>query len=380
MKLLFATDRMHPPHDFSGSVQSTHSLVSRLCAQNVTCEVMASLPYTSFRHYLATAAYKASRKTILLSWSDQHNGYPTHRGAAWRFVERVRRHLSTSRPDALVLDSFRQLGALAAAGLRPDMPILIVVCDSKFTQMRKPAQPLPIMEQVHLLANSPFTARALFDHFGVESTVVPPLVEFDWYRAYDRDPRYVTFISPRPEKGLDIALEVARQNPAVDFLFVEGWPMDRPAWTDLKNQTSSLPNVRLERSHSDMREVYNRTRLLIVPTRVPETFGRVVVEAQVNGIPVLARDVGGLRETVGDGGVLLPPDADGNAWAQALASLIDDDRRFRQLSVMALANAARDDFQPDKIVEQFLSTVERAIRGYASPAVAEFNKPAFAST
>jgi hypothetical protein len=45
-----------------------------------------------------------------------------------------------------------------------------------------------------------------------------------------------------------------------------------------------------------------------------EAFGRVIVEAQVNGIPVVARRTGGIPEALGDAGVLLPPDAPGAAW------------------------------------------------------------------
>jgi glycosyltransferase involved in cell wall biosynthesis len=47
--------------------------------------------------------------------------------------------------------------------------------------------------------------------------------------------------------------------------------------------------------------------VLVVPSRF-EAFGRVVAEAMHMGVPVVASEVGGLPEVVGDCGLLVPPD------------------------------------------------------------------------
>jgi glycosyltransferase involved in cell wall biosynthesis len=64
--------------------------------------------------------------------------------------------------------------------------------------------------------------------------------------------------------------------------------------------------------------------IAILPTTVPESFGRAAVEPQVMGRPVIASNHGGVTETVVDGvtGWLVPP-GDAAAWAQALATAID---------------------------------------------------------
>src|SRR5262249_21620774 len=57
----------------------------------------------------------------------------------------------------------------------------------------------------------------------------------------------------------------------------------------------------------DMRTVYCDTRILLVPSQwEDETWGRVVSEAQLSGIPVITSDRGGLPESVGPGGIVLP--------------------------------------------------------------------------
>ncbi len=51
----------------------------------------------------------------------------------------------------------------------------------------------------------------------------------------------------------------------------------------------------------------------------------VVTEAQARGIPVVASDVGGVGEALGDGGGLLVPPDDPGALADALRRWLEDD-------------------------------------------------------
>lgn len=66
---------------------------------------------------------------------------------------------------------------------------------------------------------------------------------------------------------------------------------------------------------------YAELDLLLVPS-LAESFGMVAREASANGIPVLASDLPGLREALGDAGELLPSgDLDG--WEQAIRRLLE---------------------------------------------------------
>ena len=74
----------------------------------------------------------------------------------------------------------------------------------------------------------------------------------------------------------------------------------------------------------DMGRAYGACDLAIVPTVRGEPFGRTIVEAQAAGLPVIASDAGGYRETVisrppenGGTGWLVPP-GDANALARAM--------------------------------------------------------------
>lgn len=78
--------------------------------------------------------------------------------------------------------------------------------------------------------------------------------------------------------------------------------------------------VRLVGPCADMPAAYALADLAVAPSTVPEAFGRVAVEAQAMGCPIVAADHGGARETVRDGetGWLVAP-GDPAALAAALA-------------------------------------------------------------
>ncbi len=86
----------------------------------------------------------------------------------------------------------------------------------------------------------------------------------------------------------------------------------------------STPGVELISSTPEaMPEVMARLDVLLHVSTVPESFGRVCVEAMAAGRPVIAYDHGGVSELVDDGrtGLLCPP-GDSEAVARALLRLL----------------------------------------------------------
>ncbi len=90
---------------------------------------------------------------------------------------------------------------------------------------------------------------------------------------------------------------------------------------------------------------------------------RVVLEAQSNGIPVLARDLPALRETVGTGGTLVRGDASAQEWADALGAMIDDPDDYQAACDAALEYAGREEVDPSVIVSRFEHALSELVAG-----------------
>lgn len=88
-------------------------------------------------------------------------------------------------------------------------------------------------------------------------------------------------------------------------------------------------------TRAELDATYAEADLLVLASRA-ETYGMVVTEALARGVPVVASDVGGVREALGDGGVLVPPD-DPAALALALRRWLTSDAHRAELRAAARA-------------------------------------------
>jgi glycosyltransferase involved in cell wall biosynthesis len=80
---------------------------------------------------------------------------------------------------------------------------------------------------------------------------------------------------------------------------------------------------------ADMRGAYAQARLLLMPSVWEESFGRTVVEAQMNGLPALASHRGALPQLVGAAGITLDPHGPVDPWEEALRRLYAPDAPWR---------------------------------------------------
>lgn len=214
-----------------------------------------------------------------------------------------------------------------------------------------------------VLANSEFIACRIREATGASPPVIPPYFQIEKYRVAPRG-EFITFINPIPEKGVELALKTAACLPDLPFLFVEGWPSREPgARENLLAALAPHPNITLAPRRHDMRSIYERTKILIVPSQWEEAFGRVAMEAQISGIPVLATRVGGLPESVGNGGLLLPREAPPEEWAAALRQLMVYNDCWTGLSLRALEHAKTFIRKNEAAPAQLVAIARRQLEG-----------------
>jgi glycosyltransferase involved in cell wall biosynthesis len=113
-----------------------------------------------------------------------------------------------------------------------------------------------------------------------------------------------------------------------------------------------LPNLQVYHEVDDLRGLYERTDVLVHPSR-EEGYGLPVVEAMQFGIPILASHIPALRETLGEGGTLLPPE-EAQPWVSALAQLANP----AHLKEASRASAARAvEFSPDRFQQRVAASL-----------------------
>lgn len=191
---------------------------------------------------------------------------------------------------------------------------------------------------------------------GVAAAVVPSVVDLERYRV-EPTGEAVVFINPVAIKGVETAFAIAAARPHVPFHFRESWHLPAAAADEVQARATRLGNVEFLRSTIVETEPYARARVLLVPY----TDGcrpRVVAEAQVSGIPVLARDDPALRETVGPGGILVPPDAPLDVWLDGLDRLWNDPEVHRRYARAARLHSLRPEIDPKCLASQLVELLE----------------------
>ncbi|WP_266171452.1 glycosyltransferase family 4 protein [Dyella subtropica] len=157
-------------------------------------------------------------------------------------------------------------------------------------------------------------------------------------------------------KGIFTLFEAATaamaQEPRLHCL----WLGDGPEAEELRARAASHPMG--SRHHflgwiHDVHPYYSAMSMLAFPSIASETFGRVSIEAQAAGIPVLGSDVGGIPETLMPGvtGLLLPP-GDVDAWRDAILAMCDASRR--QAMGAAARDYVREHFSTSVIAAEFV--------------------------
>jgi glycosyltransferase involved in cell wall biosynthesis len=311
------------------------------------CRVLAKINDILFDRRLA--------RDTLLGYNVWRTWFPW--GGQRRFPDRELEYvISKEKPDLVVVASGEAV-RIAKHVKNIGIPILLWLVDVEFQDHGGSLGELGV---VPCIANSLFTAEKHNAEFGVSSTVIHPLIPRAIYKTKTSREK-VTFVNASRHKGLDIALEIARACPEIPFEFVGG--MIPPRGTEVFARQHDVPrNVALTPAERDMRDIYSRCKILLVPSVWEEGYGRIVTEAQISGIPCIASRRGGLPEAVGGGGILLDPKDPIETWVTALRRLWEDERLYDQLSSSALAHSQRVELDWSSQVGKWEQAVVRAVK------------------
>ena len=236
---------------------------------------------------------------------------------------------------------------------------------------------------------SQYVAEYIRRYAGIDAVHVPiSLMEpGPWPELGRFENEFVTMTNPCAVKGLDIFLGLADRFPLVSFAAVPTWgttAADRAA-------LAARPNIRVLDPTDRIDVFLGRTNVLLVPSVWAEARSRIVVEAMLRGVPVMAANVGGIPEAKMGVPYLLPvrpieryranldermvpipevPPQDIGPWAAALARLLEDPAHYRE--VAAASRAVAIDYASKLSAEPFERLLEETVarpRRMAAPVV-----------
>ena len=178
--------------------------------------------------------------------------------------------------------------------------------------------------------------------------------------ALPRDrPVVLCLASFRPCKGhrvlLDAAALLARDGLPVTLVLV-GEGGDRASIEERAAELALKALFLGERD--DVSELLAVADVAVLPS-FEEGLSNAVLEAMAAGCPVVATDVGGNAEALGETGLLVPP-RDASALAAGIAAVLRDRERAADLAAAARERAQRE-FSVDTMVERHIGLYESLI-------------------
>ncbi|WP_275542153.1 glycosyltransferase [Fimbriiglobus ruber] len=269
--------------------------------------------------------------------------------------------------------AFHDVVKRTVADFRPDVVLTYggdPASHAAIAEIRKAGIPV-----VFWLHNRAYTGAAFFrafaavvvpsessrDHYreqlGLDPVVLPGPWEWNRFRCELDGPPHVTFVNPEPAKGVfwfaRIADVLGRSRPDIAFLVVNG--RGQANWLDkCRVNLKGVNSIRIMANTPDPRKFYRQSKLVLMPSLVPEGLSRVAVESLANGIPIIGSGRGGMTEVFKVGGVRvdipdvytpdtrIAPTADEvRAWVDAIVRLWDDSNEYAQVSMSARQNADR---------------------------------------
>jgi glycosyltransferase involved in cell wall biosynthesis len=192
------------------------------------------------------------------------------------------------------------------------------------------------------------------------------------YLLERRKKGFVTIINPSILKGCAIFLQIANQSkvesPKTVFLAVESRADQSSIEGSIKG-ASRLNNIWWVQRQKNMQQLYERVSVLLVPSIYFEAAGRVIIEAQMAGIPVLATDNGGIPETLNGAGSLFPiPESilanaysvpkgpEVKEWVNKIVKLMDNDKYYVASCKAALKASGK--FDEENVDREIIDAVD----------------------
>ncbi len=404
MRILLAQNSpYYPAH--GGGDKSNRLLMEALAARGHTCRVVARIGAfgeAEHQHYLAELAARGviprlvSDGVVTFDRAGVEVEVVTNANLRTHFADRM----ASFRPDRILASTDDPAQVLLEVALRDENAPVIYLARATLAVPFGPDCAFPseakterIRRCSRVVGVSQYVADYCRRFAGIDAVHVPisllepPPEQGEWPQLGSFESPFVTLANPCAVKGISIFLALAAAFPEAEFAAVPTWGANQQDRAALEGQ----PNVRVLQPVDDIDELFRRTKVLLVPSLWAEARSRIVLEAMLRGVPVMASNVGGIPEAKMGVPYLLPvtpitkyqprldeqmvpiaevPPQDIGPWREALERLLTDRGHYeeilRQSRAAALAYARGLSAQPfEQLLEE--APTERRLPSVAAP-------------
>lgn len=308
----------------------------------------------------------------------KHYTLPVHKKFFWtarKMVKEVRRIIREERIDIVHARS-RVPAWIAFFACRHTPAEFITTCHGHYsTHLLSRVMGWPRL----VIVPSSAIARHMIDAFGVPAErirCIPRSVNLERFQGLAR--RTSGTSSPvisivgriTPLKGhtyfIKAMARVVRSLPYAKVWIIGDAPAKKPAYRQevemLVRRLGLQEHVEFLGNREDVPALMAQSDVVVMASVEPESFGRVILEAQAAGTPVVATSVGGVLDIIDDertGLLVLPRDVD--AMAAAVLRLLRDKALAKELTSAAYAKL-QEEFTLDRMCGQTIAVYEELLR------------------
>jgi surfactin synthase thioesterase subunit/glycosyltransferase involved in cell wall biosynthesis len=399
MRVLLAQNSLYYPAHGGGD-KSNRLLVEALAARGHECRVVARISVfgeAEHTQYLETLAARgvtprsAAGGVVVF----ERAGVEVHVVTNGNLREHFAAQAEAFHPGAILVSTDDPAQLLLASALRDANACVVYLARATLALPFGPDCAFPSEAKTERLRAcdavvgvSQYVADYIRKYAAIDAVHVPiSLMEpEDWPLLGRFSNEFVTCVNPCAVKGIAIFLALADAYPETAFAAV-------PVWGTNQQDRAALgtrPNVRLLAPVDDINLLLARTRVLLVPSLWAEARSRIILEALLRGVPVLAAKVGGIPEAMMGVPYLLPvrpiekyemrldeqmvpvaevPAQDIAPWREALSRLLADRAHYEEISRQSRRAALEyaKELHAGHFEKLLLGLKKKAVRAQAPP-------------